>query len=279
MSRHAPVPVREAVHGARHRNTLETDATLRRRLRARLTGPQQLPRTRGCGHCARATDIGSDAFEYVDPQACPRARRRRGLSATHRGVQADTQHVVLGSGATQAIALLRASFRAGTCARHGGPVLGSPTGPAAQRYRDAGCADRRRRHRRDHRRQRRTTVLSTRAHQSKTGVVLSAARRTALVEWARAGHLIVEDDDDAEYRYDRAPVGALQGIAPDRVTTSVDEQDTGAGTAHRWTVMPHNSSVRRLAKLADPGARDGPDRVRLAVDLATTPSTPDAGDI
>ncbi len=62
-----------------------------------------------------------------------------------------------------------------------------------------------------------TTVLSTPAHQSPTGVVLSAARRTALVEWARAGHLIIEDDYDAEYRYDRAPVGALQGIAPDRV--------------------------------------------------------------
>ena len=58
-------------------------------------------------------------------------------------------------------------------------------------------------------------VLSTPAHQSPLGVVLSAVRRTALVEWARTGNLIVEDDYDAEYRYDRAPVGALQGIAPD----------------------------------------------------------------
>ena len=60
-------------------------------------------------------------------------------------------------------------------------------------------------------------VLTTPAHQSPTGVVLSAARRTALVEWARQGGLVIEDDYDAEYRYDRAPVGSVQGIAPDRV--------------------------------------------------------------
>lgn len=58
------------------------------------------------------------------------------------------------------------------------------------------------------------TVLTTPAHQSPTGVVLSAARRTALLDWARAGNLVIEDDYDAEYRYDRAPVGALQASPP-----------------------------------------------------------------
>jgi GntR family transcriptional regulator/MocR family aminotransferase len=47
-------------------------------------------------------------------------------------------------------------------------------------------------------------------------VVLSAARRAALVAWARrTGGLIVEDDYDAEFRYDRDPVGCVQGVAPD----------------------------------------------------------------
>jgi GntR family transcriptional regulator/MocR family aminotransferase len=61
-------------------------------------------------------------------------------------------------------------------------------------------------------------IVVTPAHQAPTGVVLAPDRRTALLEWAqRTGGLIVEDDYDAEYRYDREPVGALQGRAPDHV--------------------------------------------------------------
>ncbi len=102
-----------------------------------------------------------------------------------------------------------------------------------------------------------TTVLSTPAHQSPTGVVLSAARRTALVEWARAGHLVVEDDYDAEYRYDRAPVGALQGIAPDRVIYVGSTSKTLApGLRIGWMVMPPQlvGAVRLSKSLADTGS-------------------------
>ena len=61
-------------------------------------------------------------------------------------------------------------------------------------------------------------VVLTPAHQWPTGVVLAPARRHALVAWAaRHDATIVEDDYDAEFRYDREPVGALQGLAPDRV--------------------------------------------------------------
>lgn len=61
-------------------------------------------------------------------------------------------------------------------------------------------------------------VLVTPAHQYPTGVVLSAARRAALIAWARdVDGLILEDDYDAEFRYDRDPVGCLQGVDPDRV--------------------------------------------------------------
>ena len=61
-------------------------------------------------------------------------------------------------------------------------------------------------------------VLLTPAHQCPTGAVLSPARRHELVEWAhQVDGVIVEDDYDAEFRYDRQPVGSLQGLAPDRV--------------------------------------------------------------
>jgi GntR family transcriptional regulator / MocR family aminotransferase len=56
------------------------------------------------------------------------------------------------------------------------------------------------------------------AHSYPTGAVLAPERRAALVEWARrAGAIVVEDDYDAEFRYDRDPVAALQGLAPERV--------------------------------------------------------------
>jgi GntR family transcriptional regulator / MocR family aminotransferase len=61
-------------------------------------------------------------------------------------------------------------------------------------------------------------AVLTPAHQWPTGVVLAPRRRLALARWA-AEHdgMIVEDDYDAEFRYDREPVGALQGLAADRV--------------------------------------------------------------
>ncbi len=61
-------------------------------------------------------------------------------------------------------------------------------------------------------------VLITPAHQFPTGVALSPARRAALLEWCReVDGLIIEDDYDASFRYDRAQVAALQAMAPDRV--------------------------------------------------------------
>jgi GntR family transcriptional regulator/MocR family aminotransferase len=60
----------------------------------------------------------------------------------------------------------------------------------------------------------------TPAHQWPTGVVLAPARRLALLDWAReVDGFVIEDDYDAEFRYDREPVGAVQGLEPDRVIT------------------------------------------------------------
>ncbi len=60
-------------------------------------------------------------------------------------------------------------------------------------------------------------VFLTPAHQFPTGVVLGPQRRRELIAWALDAELVIEDDYDAEYRYDRAPVPALHAAAPDRI--------------------------------------------------------------
>ncbi|TCC22631.1 PLP-dependent aminotransferase family protein [Kribbella speibonae] len=61
-------------------------------------------------------------------------------------------------------------------------------------------------------------VVVTAAHQFPTGVVLAPHRRLELIDWARRTNgVILEDDYDAEFRYDRSPVGTLQGMAPEHV--------------------------------------------------------------
>jgi len=61
-------------------------------------------------------------------------------------------------------------------------------------------------------------VLTTPAHQFPTGVTLTPQRRAALVNWARrADGLVIEDDYDSEFRYDHRPLGAIQGMCPQRV--------------------------------------------------------------
>ena len=63
-------------------------------------------------------------------------------------------------------------------------------------------------------------VVVTPAHQWPTGVVLAPQRRLALLDWAaERDAVVIEDDYDAEFRYDREPVGALQGLGADRVVT------------------------------------------------------------
>jgi GntR family transcriptional regulator/MocR family aminotransferase len=83
-------------------------------------------------------------------------------------------------------------------------------------------------------------VVVTAVHQYPTGATLSAGRRTALVEWAeRRGALIVEDDYDAEFRYDRKPIGALQGLRPDRIVYAGSASKVLApGLRLGWLVVP-----------------------------------------
>jgi GntR family transcriptional regulator/MocR family aminotransferase len=184
------------------------------------------------------------AFAYPDPRGAPELRRALAAYLRRvRGVVADPESIVVCAGATQGLALLgRALVRGGThaiavedpglpphrsvLAYAGLDVRGVPVDAewVAVEALDALEA---------------SVVLVTPAHQFPTGVVLSPARRGAVVEWARAGGLVIEDDYDAEFRYDRAPLGALQGLAPDRVVYLGTASKTLApGLRLGWLVLP-----------------------------------------
>jgi GntR family transcriptional regulator/MocR family aminotransferase len=92
-------------------------------------------------------------------------------------------------------------------------------------------------------------LVLTPSHQWPTGTVLSAEARAAVLRWAeRRGALVVEDDYDAEYRYDRAPIGAMQGLAPERVVYAGTASKTLApGLRLGWLVAP----AHLVADLAD----------------------------
>jgi GntR family transcriptional regulator / MocR family aminotransferase len=83
-------------------------------------------------------------------------------------------------------------------------------------------------------------VVLTPSHQWPTGGVLSAESRAAVLRWAsRRGAMVIEDDYDAEYRYDRAPIGAMQGLAPDQVIYAGSASKTLApGLRLGWLVVP-----------------------------------------
>ena len=83
-------------------------------------------------------------------------------------------------------------------------------------------------------------VLVTPAHQYPTGAVMAPERRAALLAWARArGGLVIEDDYDAEYRYDRDPVGALQGLDPERVVyAGTASKSIAPGIRLAWLAVP-----------------------------------------
>jgi len=110
-------------------------------------------------------------------------------------------------------------------------------------------------------------VVVTPAHQSPTGVVLAAARRHALAEWARRHDaFIVEDDYDSEFRYDREPVGVLQGIAPDRVfTLGTVSKSLAPAVRLGWVIAPPAlaGAVAEAKLLSDRGT-SGLDQLALA---------------
>ncbi|MBN0043220.1 PLP-dependent aminotransferase family protein [Streptomyces actuosus] len=182
----------------------------------------------------------SRAYDYGDPRG--RVELRQALSAylgRARGVVAPPERIVVTSGYVQGLALLTRvldgaavaledpglPFHREVVRRNGARVVPVPVdgrGARADALADA------------------SAVVVTPAHQYPTGVTLHPERRRALTDWARArGGLVVEDDYDGEFRYDRQPVGALQGMAPDRVAyLGTASKTLGPGLRLGWMVLP-----------------------------------------
>ncbi|MFI8386378.1 PLP-dependent aminotransferase family protein [Streptomyces sp. NPDC085540] len=191
------------------------------------------------------TDAPNEAFGYAaDPRGRIELRQAlAGYLARARGVYADPERIVLCAGFLHGLALLAGVLRA----RRVRDVAVEGYGldfhrdllvRAGLRTRPLGVDG-------EGARTGELTaaagaVLLTPAHQFPTGVALTPARRAAAVDWARTtGGLILEDDYDGEFRYDRQPVGALQGLDPDRVVyLGTASKSLAPGLRMGWMVVP-----------------------------------------
>ncbi len=174
-------------------------------------------------------------------------RLREVVSAYHRRVRAGTaeaEHAVIANGFRQGLVLAL-----GALARSGIEQVGlEDPGPRQhdELVRRAGMApvavpvDREGLDVDALRRSGARAVVVTPAHQCPTGVVMGPERRQALVAWAEeVDGIVLEDDYDAEFRYDRQPVGSLQGLAPDRVLALGSLSKTLApGIRLGWLLVP-----------------------------------------
>ncbi|MCY0932861.1 PLP-dependent aminotransferase family protein [Streptomyces sp. H34-S4] len=191
------------------------------------------------------TEAPNEAFGYADPRGRVELREAlAGYLARARGVYADPEHIVLCAGFGQALLLLARMLRA----RRVREVAVEGYGLDFHRDLLTGAGLRTRPLAVDAEGARTTelagsgagAVLLTPAHQFPTGAALTPRRRVAAVDWARStGGLILEDDYDGEFRYDRQPVGALQGLDPDRVVyLGTASKSLAPGLRMGWMALP-----------------------------------------
>ena len=222
-------------------------------------------------------DAPSERLSYIDARGAPELRFAIAAYLNRvRGTAAGGERVVICNGFAQGIGLLAQMLAANGARRIATEDPGQLDAPdAAARFRlesvpipvdeegisvsalERADAD---------------AVVVTPAHHFPTGAVLSASRRAALLAWAGRGHrLIIEDDYDAEYRYDREPIGSLQGLAPDRVIYAGSASKTLApGLRLGWLIAP-GPLVRQLAavKMANDRGSASLEQLALADFLQT----------
>ncbi|MFK4268116.1 MocR-like pyridoxine biosynthesis transcription factor PdxR [Streptomyces milbemycinicus] len=196
-----------------------------------------------------------DAFAYGGPSGRPELRRALAdYLARARGVRADPERIVICAGFKQGLAVLSRVLRAAgerevavesygldihwnVMRRAGLRTVPLPVDDRGARTDElAGLTGVR-------------TVLLTPAHQFPTGVSLHPDRRASVVDWAsRTGGLVVEDDYDGEFRYDRNPVGALQGLDPERVLyLGTSSKSLAPVLRLAWMVVPGHLMDELLA--------------------------------
>jgi GntR family transcriptional regulator/MocR family aminotransferase len=207
----------------------------------------EFPRAQWLAAARRAlTAAPHDAFGYGDPAG--RVELRTVLAdylARSRGVYAEPERVVICSGFHHGLmltaqALVARRVRAVAVESYGFDVYRDLLEHAGLRIPSL-CVDERGACTEDLASLRGVgAVLLTPAHQYPTGVELRPDRRAAAIDWARAtAGLILEDDYDGEFRYDRQPVGALQGLDPDRVVYfGSASKSLAPGLRLAWMVVP-----------------------------------------
>ncbi|WP_320775270.1 PLP-dependent aminotransferase family protein [Streptomyces sp. CRN 30] len=183
----------------------------------------------------------NDAFGVGDPRGRPELREAlTAYLARARGVRTDPDRIVLCSGFAHALRLLGSVLEGPVAVESYGlgfhralleeaglrtvPLTVDSHGARIDEVPDTGAG----------------AVLLTPAHQFPTGGPLHPERRAAVVDWARSrGGLLVEDDYDGEFRYDRQPVGAVQGLDPERVVY-IGSTSKSLSPALRlgWMVLP-----------------------------------------
>jgi GntR family transcriptional regulator / MocR family aminotransferase len=204
------------------------------------------------------------ALGYPDPRGDPELRAQLAAYLRRvRGVVAEPERVIVAAGAQQAVAMVAVALRSvlgrtprvavedpgfprhrALLAEGGAEIVPVPVdedGLSVDALAASGA----------------DAVLATPAHQSPTGVALSADRRGALAAWARDGGLVIEDDYDAEFRYDRAPLGALQGLAPEHIIYLGSASKTLAPALRlAWIIAPGPflETLARTRLMADAGS-------------------------